>query len=88
MHKKDKHISSEDVYYSDPVVAFLDGYEWLHGDPETVTVYIKRISDPIFANVNAQEIIDEVKSAIKIFIKDKGWSYGKFHGNITTLYNT
>jgi hypothetical protein len=54
-------------------IAFLVGYEWLHGTPNQVTVEILRNDFLLEANptLNVNRIIEETKGAIRLFVKNK-----------------
>lgn len=58
----------------DKSVAFLVGYEWLHGAPYQVTVEIikKNHLSKEHSTLDINKIIDETKNTIQLFIKNKG----------------
>ena len=76
------HISSNKA------VAFIDGYEWYHGRSEKVVVETLKTDSPILAknNIDADAIIRGVRSAVKIFIKNKKLS-GRTNNTFKAWFN-
>lgn len=55
-------------------VAFVENFEWLHQNPETVTVHLLKV-DPaqlVAIGESSDEIAKEVLSFVKEFLESKG----------------
>ncbi len=46
------------------LVAFLDGYEWLHGKPQVVPIFIRKPDDKCSASL-LMEVKKEIEDALK-----------------------
>jgi hypothetical protein len=66
------------------VVAFLEGFEWLHRPGSLATVRILSISPSSIAANRWAEIIQRVREAVPVFLSDEGnlgcsFRYGPIH---------
>ena len=61
-------------------VAFVEGYEWFHGNPKNVVVEILENSSVLFEkfNVDGDYVIKHAKDTVKYFLNNKGIQNGKF----------
>ena len=61
-------------------VAFVEGYEWLHGDPENVVVELLKNSSDLFKEYNLDGIFvtKKVKDTINYFLNNKDTQDGKY----------
>jgi len=68
-------------------VAFIENYEWLHKNQETVTVHLLKVEPTEVAAMGASldEVVQEVLTFVKEFLESKGKK--EKSGYITTHWN-
>ena len=79
--------------YSNPqgnIIAFLEGYKWMHEGKGTVKIYILAPEADIFQEISedGNSIVKEAKSTVLYFLKKKAlWNQGKIGDNFFAWFN-
>ena len=75
-------------FHTDPspenasLVAFLDGYEWLHGNPTVVPIFIRKADDTCSAT-----FLTEVKKQIEDALQSGKLRHGHLGGQLYAWFN-
>ena len=73
-----------------PIIAFLEGYKWLHEGKGAVTVYVLTPEAGIFkeSSLDGYAIVEETKSTVLQFLKKKAlWKHGEIGDNYFAWFN-
>ena len=76
--------------HSRSIIAFLEGYKWLHEGKGAVTVYVLTPEADIFkeSSVDGYAIVEEAKSTVLQFLKKKAlWKPGRIGDNYFAWFN-
>ncbi|MFZ4441509.1 MAG: hypothetical protein ACOYOS_24120 [Syntrophales bacterium] len=65
------------------LVAWLEGYKWLHAKPKIVTIWCIAPDD-----ITTQDVIGEMQKAIEIHVKNNRLPCGRIATNIDAWPNT
>ncbi|MFC2038988.1 hypothetical protein ACFLUG_04385 [Chloroflexota bacterium] len=83
-----------EVYYTNSdinlLLAFIVGFQWFHGTSEKVTIQVISSESVEFTkhDLDAPELIEEIKQLITPYINKRGIPPKKIGSNYTTLINS
>ena len=71
-------------------LAFIDGFDWLHGRSNTATVMMlsARALSGTGTGVDAKTIRKDVRHAVRVFLSDRArWRHGAVTGTVAAVFN-
>jgi hypothetical protein len=82
------HDELEQEHYGENIVAFLDGYGWLHRRGGRATVRLRKTCPTSINEEHWIEIRETVRQAVLVFLSNEDNFEGSFrHGPVHVLFN-